>query len=153
MWTGGLPVIGYLHLSIDFCQSFLAHTPTRRGKSTEDKKRPVDLNRPQDNHDKQKKSTLSDEPFYVVLRTIATTRKSSNGWHEETSISWISPPSIIKILNLHFSTVKRNFFPSATKSQGEGCSPTADFSDKRRKGHPEKGTRRRQSVDWDRGSE
>lgn len=35
---------------------------------------------------------LSDEQFYVMLRTNLLRHTLSNEWHEETSISWSSPP-------------------------------------------------------------
>jgi hypothetical protein len=35
---------------------------------------------------------LSDEPFNVLLRTIATNHRLSNALHGGTSISWTSPP-------------------------------------------------------------
>ncbi len=35
---------------------------------------------------------ISDEQFNVLLRTIATSHRPSNGSHGGTSISWSSPP-------------------------------------------------------------
>jgi len=42
---------------------------------------------------------FSGEPFYVLLRTSVTNRRSNNGLHGGTSISWTSPPFSKYILN------------------------------------------------------
>jgi len=56
--------------------------------SRKDQKKTGSVNRSQEKQEGQKKHlTFSDEPFYVMLRTVARTRRSNSGLHEETSIS------------------------------------------------------------------